>query len=171
MRSPIAVLALSTLSFCLASIAIAQTQTQTEPSSTQHAILTVTGKGTQIYICQQSSSGPQWVFQAPEANLTDASGNPAGTHSAGPAWNSKDGSSVKGVVLVKAASSDPNSVPWLLLRASGASGTGIMSKVEFIRRSDTHGGVAPAIGCDVEHINTSARVPYTATYTFYSAKP
>jgi Protein of unknown function (DUF3455) len=169
MRSSIAVLTLSTLSFCLASIAIAQTQT--EPPSTQHPILTVTGKGIQIYICQQGPSGPEWVFQAPEANLTDASGNPAGTHSAGPTWNSKDGSSVKGVVLVKAASSDPNSIPWLLLRASGASGTGIMTKVEFIRRSDTHGGVAPAIGCDAQHINTSARVPYTATYTFYSAKP
>ncbi|WP_433974227.1 DUF3455 domain-containing protein [Tunturiibacter lichenicola] len=169
MRSFVAILTLSTLSFCFASIAIAQTQS--EPPSTQHPILTVTGKGIQIYICQQGPSGPEWLFQAPEANLTDASGNPAGTHSAGPAWNSKDGSSVKGVVLVKAASSDPNSIPWLLLRASGASGTGIMTKVEFIRRSDTHGGVAPATGCDAQHINTSARVPYRATYTFYSAKP
>jgi hypothetical protein len=169
MQSSIAIRTLSALSLGLASIATAQTQT--EPPSTQHAILTVTGKGMQIYLCQQGPSGAQWIFQAPEANLTDVSGNPAGTHSAGPAWNSKDGSSVKGVVLVKAPSSDPNSIPWLLLRASGASGTGIMAKVEFIRRSDTHGGVAPATGCDAQHINTSARVPYTATYTFYSAKP
>src|ERR1700722_19156958 len=169
MQSPIAIRTLSALSLGLASIATAQTQT--EPPSTQHAILTVTGKGMQIYLCQQGPSGAQWIFQAPEANLTDVSGNPAGTHSAGPAWNSKDGSAVKGVLLVKAPSSDPNSIPWLLLRASGASGTGIMSKVEFIRRSDTHGGVAPAAGCDALHINTSARVPYTATYTFYSAKP
>jgi Protein of unknown function (DUF3455) len=169
MQSSIAIRILSALSLGLASIATAQTQT--EPPSTQHAILTVTGKGMQIYLCQQGPSGAQWIFQAPEANLTDVSGNPAGTHSAGPAWNSKDGSSVKGVVLVKAPSSDPSSIPWLLLRASSASGTGIMAKVAFIRRSDTHGGVAPATGCDAQHINTSARVPYTATYTFYSAKP
>lgn len=169
MRIPVAILALFALSFGLVFPATAQTQT--EPPSTQHAILTVTGKGMQIYLCQQGPSGAQWIFQAPEANLTDTSGNPAGTHSAGPAWNSKDGSSVKGVLLVKAPSPDPNSIPWLLLRASGASGTGIMSKVEFIRRSDTHGGVAPATGCDAQHINTSASVPYTATYTFYSAKP
>jgi hypothetical protein len=169
MRNRVATLALSALILGLASTATAQNQT--EPPSTQHAILTVTGKGMQIYLCQQGPSGPEWIFQVPEANLTDASGNPAGTHSAGPAWNSKDGSSVKGVLLVKAPSSDPNSIPWLFLRASGASGTGIMSKVEFIRRSDTHGGVAPAAGCDALHINTSARVPYTATYTFYSAKP
>ncbi len=46
-----------------------------------------------------------------------------------------------------------------------------MTKVEFIRRSDTHGGIAPLTGCDSQHLNISARVPYTATYTFYSAKP
>lgn len=152
-------------------ITAAHAQNPTEPPASQHAILTVTGKGTQIYICQQSPTGPQWVFQAPEANLTDASGNPAGTHSAGPTWNSKDGSSVKGEVLVKANSPDPNSIPWLLLKAHEASGSGIMTKVEFIRRSDTHGGIAPTTGCDAQHLNTGARVPYTATYTFYSAKP
>jgi Protein of unknown function (DUF3455) len=169
MRSPVAILSLSAFSLSLASTATAQNQT--EPPSTQHVILTVTGKGTQIYICQQSLSGIQWVFQAPEANLTGASGNPAGTHSAGPTWNSKDGSSVKGEVLVKADSTDPNSIPWLLLKAHAAAGTGVMTKVEFIRRSDTHGGVAPATGCDAQHLNTGVRVPYTATYTFYSAKP
>ncbi len=47
-----------------------------------------------------------------------------------------------------------------------------MARVEFIRRSDTHGGDAPnAIGCDAQHLNAVRRVPYTATYTFYSAKP
>jgi hypothetical protein len=45
-----------------------------------------------------------------------------------------------------------------------------MTKVEFIRRSDTHGGTAPSTGCDAEHLNAIVRVPYTATYTFYSAK-
>jgi hypothetical protein len=46
-----------------------------------------------------------------------------------------------------------------------------MARAEFIRRSDTHGGIAPATGCDAKHLNTVSRVPYTATYTFYSAKP
>ena len=46
-----------------------------------------------------------------------------------------------------------------------------MTKVEFIRRSDTHGGIAPPAGCDAQHLNVTADVPYTATYTFYSAKP
>jgi hypothetical protein len=46
-----------------------------------------------------------------------------------------------------------------------------MTRVEFIRRSDTHGGASPTTGCDAHHLNAVSRVPYTATYTFYSATP
>jgi hypothetical protein len=158
---------IATLSFAITATA----QNPTDPPASQHAILTATGKGVQIYTCQQSATGPQWIFQAPEATLTDASGTPIATHGAGPIWISPDGSTVKGEVLQKAASPDPNAIPWLLLKASATTGSGIMSKVEFIRRSDTHGGNAPATGCDAQHLNTTARIPYTATYTFYSATP
>ena len=153
----------------LATAAIAQNPTEPPPS--QHPILTVTGKGVQIYTCQQSPAGPQWVFQAPEATLIDASGKSIGTHSAGPIWKSNDGSTVKGEVLQKSASPDATSIPWLLLKAANPSGSGIMTRVEFIRRSDTHGGVSPTTGCDGQHLNAVSRVAYTATYTFYSAKP
>ena len=153
----------------LATAAIAQNPT--DPPSSQHPILTVTGKGVQIYTCQQTPTGPQWVFQAPEANLIDASGNLVGTHGAGPIWRSRDGSTVKGDVLQKSASPEAGAIPWLLLKAVNPTGPGIMTRVEFIRRSDTHGGTAAANGCDVQHLATSARIPYTAIYTFYSAKP
>jgi hypothetical protein len=146
-------------------------QNPTTPPPTQHPILTVTGKGVQIYTCQQSAAGPQWVLQAPEATLTDASGNTAGTHSAGPTWKSTDGSTVKGEPIQKSPSPDVASIPWLLLKAVSPSGSGIMTNVEFIRRSDTHGGLSPITGCDAQHLNAVSRVPYTATYTFYSAKP
>jgi hypothetical protein len=152
----------------LAAGALAQNPTTPPPS--QHPMLTVTGKGVQIYTCQQSAAQPQWVFQAPEATLIDASGNPVGTHGAGPIWKSNDGSSIKGELLQKAASPDASSIPWLLLKGISPSGSGIMTRVEYIRRSDTHGGAAPTTGCDAKHLNTLARVPYTATYTFY-AKP
>jgi Protein of unknown function (DUF3455) len=151
--------------------AAATAQSPTDPPPTQHLILTVTGNGVQIYACQQSPTGAQWVFQAPEATLVDASGNDIGIHGAGPVWKSKDGSSVKGEVVQKAASPEPTAIPWLLLKASSVSGNGVMTKVEFIRRSDTHGGNAPSTGCDAQHLNVTSRVPYTATYTFYSAKP
>jgi Protein of unknown function (DUF3455) len=160
-----------TLSITALAAAQESAQNPTAPPPTQHPILTVTGKGVQIYACQQAATGPQWVFQAPEATLIDSTGNPVGTHGAGPIWTSKDGSAVKGELLQKSASPEPTAIPWLLLKAVGPSGPGIMTKVEFIRRSDTHGGVAPTTGCDAQHLNVTARVPYTATYTFYSAKP
>jgi hypothetical protein len=146
-------------------------QNPTSPPPSQHPILTVTGKGVQIYTCQQSAAGPQWVFQAPEATLIDASGNSVGTHGDGPIWKSNDGSSVKGDLLQKSPSSEATSIPWLLLKAVSPSGPGVMTRVEYIRRSDTHGGTAPTTGCGAQHLDTLARVPYTATYTFYSAKP
>jgi hypothetical protein len=146
-------------------------QNPTTPPPSQRPILTVTGKGVQIYTCQQSATGPQWAFQAPEATLIDASGKPIGAHGAGPIWKSNDGSTVKGELLQKSASPDPTSVPWLLLKGVNPTGSGIMSRVEFIRRSDTQGGSSPTTGCDAQHLNVVLRVPYTATYTFYSAKP
>ncbi|HXP06967.1 MAG TPA: DUF3455 domain-containing protein [Acidobacteriaceae bacterium] len=169
MRSVIRTILL--LTTCSALSLVAQAQDTTQPPPNQHPILTVTGKGVQIYTCQQAPTGSQWVFQAPEAILTDSSGTPVGTHGAGPIWKSKDGSTVKGDVLQKSASPDPAAIPWLLLKATTSSGSGIMSHVEYIRRSETHGGIAPTTACDAGHLNASARVPYTATYTFYSAKP
>jgi hypothetical protein len=150
---------------------LASAQNVTDPPPSQRAILIVTGKGVQIYTCQQNGTGAQWVFQAPEAALTDTSGKSVGSHGAGPIWQSNDGSSVKGEVLQKSPSPEPTAIPWLLLKAVSPSGSGIMAHVEFIRRSDTHGGTAPATGCDTQHLSTTVRVPYTATYTFYSAKP
>jgi hypothetical protein len=159
------------LAATLSTAALTTAQTPTTPPPSQHPILTVTGKGVQIYTCRQSAAGPQWVFQAPEATLIDASGNPIGTHGAGPIWKSKDGSAVKGELLQKSASPDATSIPWLLLKAVSPSGSGIMSRVEYIRRSDTQGGSSPATGCDAQHLSAVSRVPYTATYTFYSATP
>ena len=167
MRNAPAILA----AICILSAPLARAQDQTLPPSSQHAILTVTGKGVQIYTCKETTAATQWVFQAPEATLFNASNHPVGTHGAGPIWRSKDGSTVKGDLLQKTASPEAASVPWLLLKAVAPTGSGIMTEVEFIRRSDTHGGNAPTTGCDAQHLNSVSRVPYTATYTFYSAKP
>jgi hypothetical protein len=166
-RTSILLILAATLSIA----APAAAQNPTDLPESQHVVLTVAGKGVQIYTCNQSATGPQWVFQAPEATLTDANGKPVGAHAAGPIWKSKDGSTIKGEVLQKSASPEPDAIPWLLLRATPVSGSGVLTKVEFIRRSDTHGGIAPTTGCDAEHLNATARIPYTATYTFYSAKP
>jgi Protein of unknown function (DUF3455) len=121
--------------------------------------------GVQIYGC----TGSAWVFQAPEADLYDRHGHLVGKHYVGPTWEAKDGSKVVGAKLA-GFTADPHSIPWLLLGAISHEGDGRMSVVTFIQRLDTAGGLAPASGCDADHVGAIARVPYTATYFFYKAQ-
>jgi hypothetical protein len=146
-------------------------QNSTQPPLNQQPILTAVGKGVQIYTCRDAPGVLQWAFQAPEATLFDASSREIGTHGAGPIWKIQDGSSVKGALLAKTDAPDPGNIPWLLLKADDHEGVGILAKVDYIRRSETHGGIAPPSGCDAERLGVTVRVPYTATYTFYAPAP
>ena len=69
--------------------------------------------------------------------------------------------------VAKSPSPVAGAVPWLLLKGVKFDGTGVLSKVELVRRSETKGGAAPGGACDVGALT---RVPYEATYTFYSEK-
>ena len=149
----------------------AQTADPTQPPANQHAVLTVQGRGSQIYSCQPVGASFAWVFRAPAARLFDAAGNEVGTHGDGPTWIALDSSAIRGTVLASAPSPDATSIPWLLLKAHDPQRTGVLTTVESIRRSDTKGGIAPATGCDAAHKGDLVRVPYTATYTFYSSQP
>lgn len=155
---------------CLLAISPAVAEDSTQPPAGQQAVLTVKGDGVQIYVCKQVDGAAKWVFQAPEAKLLDASGKEVGSHGAGPFWKSADGSLVKGQVVSSSKAPEAGDVAWLLLKASAHEGEGVFSKVEYIRRSETHGGAAPNSGCDAEHLNATVRVPYTATYAFYAPK-
>lgn len=159
------------LAAILAPVAQAQKESPTAPLPGQLPLLTVTGKGVQIYACKQVDETPKWVFQAPEATLLDEKQTKVGTHTAGPLWKYQDGSTVKGEVIAKNPAPDPEAIPWLLLKAVNSQGTGLMTRIDSIRRTDTHGGLAPTTGCDAQHLDAAARIPYTATYTFYSVRP
>jgi hypothetical protein len=152
----------------LVSAPLAAQTDPTSPPTEAKAFLTLKGVGVQIYTCKDQSAGPAWAFVAPEAKLFNHAAE-AGTHSAGPTWTLKDGSQVKGQVIATKLSPDVDAVPWLLLRASDASGSGTFGQVRYIRRSDTFGGKAPTTGCDATHLGATDRVAYTATYTFYAA--
>jgi hypothetical protein len=151
-----------------------QTTDPTLPTNNAHVKVTAVGLGVQMYHCAAAPDAPanfQWIFDSPEATLFDPTTHqPVGAHSAGPTWTWKDGSAIEGKVLQKRPSDVAGSVPWLLLetRASGTA-TGVLTGVTLVRRSDTQAGAAPATGCDAEHQNIVLRVPYQATYTFYTA--
>ena len=82
---------------------------------------------------------------------------PSAHTAAGPTWRWKDGSAIIGHLLITQPAPEHTSIPWLLLTASpsiDSAPTGMLARVTYVRRSDTHGGVPPA-GCDVHHMAPS----------------
>jgi hypothetical protein len=133
----------------------------------QHEVLKATGRGVQIYRCEQQDSAPKWVFVAPEAQLY-VNEVTAGTHGAGPVWNHRDGSSVHGKVISNVPSPTAGNIPHLLLKATDPGGNGVLTQVSYIQRSETKGGLITNEVCNTEHVGSISRVPYTATYTFFA---
>jgi Protein of unknown function (DUF3455) len=126
--------------------------------------------GVQIYGCDATATGYGWVFRAPEADLYGHNGKRAGTHYAGPTWESNDGSKVVAVKVAEAPAADPSAIPLLLLGAASHVGRGRMTDVTYIQRLETAGGKAPVAGCDATHLGETVRVGYTAAYHFYEAR-
>jgi Protein of unknown function (DUF3455) len=139
--------------------------------SDQTLSLATNARGVQIYECSRSKADPallEWVFKAPEAELTDGAGKKLGTHYAGPTWEANDGSKVVAEVKARDDGPDSNAIPWLLLAAKSNSRTGAFGRTRLIQRVNTVGGKAPAAAC--ERAGQELRVPYTAVYYFYSPR-
>jgi hypothetical protein len=76
-----------------------------------------------------------------------------------------------GAVVASANAPNPESIPWLLLRAASHEGPGTFSGVTFIQRVLTGGGVAPAAETyTAKEVGEEARVDYIAEYLFYVAE-
>ena len=142
------------------------------PPAEQRAFLQVRATGVQIYECTSKPEAPSaftWIFQAPEAVLTDRWGRSIGRHYAGPTWELRDGSRVVGEGEARDPGPDPAAIPWLLLRAKLTSGTGPLSRTQSIQRVRTVGGIAPPGPCTESLPRAVVRDPYTAAYYFYRA--
>ncbi|HSY39357.1 MAG TPA: DUF3455 domain-containing protein [Polyangia bacterium] len=140
------------------------------------------GSGVQIYTCTPSGgaggaagSGADagaisysWILKGPDAKLYDSSGTQVGTHGIGPEWTSSDGSIVNGTKVEQVNATAAGAIPWLLLRASSTSGTGVFSNVTYVQRLNTNGGAAPATGCSASTSGMDTSVSYTADYDFYT---
>ena len=149
-----------------------QTGASIDSPAGSRSVLQVQGNGVQIYTCTDTHDGLKWVLKAPDAKLLDASGKVIGKHFAGPTWSLDDGSQVQGVLIASKPAPEANSVAWLLLGAKTGTATGKLAEVKFIRRTETHGGVAAQSGCQSSVVDAGklAQIPYTATYTFYAER-
>jgi hypothetical protein len=136
----------------------------------EEIVLQAHATGSQIYVCQPGTDGKfAWVLKAPEAELHDQQEAIIGRHFAGPTWKDSDGSEVTGKAVAKVDSPDSDSIPWLLVNATGHSGEGIFSRVTSIQRVHTKGGLAPpASDCNSAKQNLEVKSAYTADYYFYA---
>jgi len=141
-----------------------------EAPSGERVILRASASGSQIYICQVGADQKlSWVLKAPEAELFDAHGKSIGRHYAGPTWKLNDGSEVTGKAIAREDPSEADSIPWLLLTATGHSEGGTLSRVTTIQRIHTKGGQPPqANGCADSKRGAETRSPYSADYYFYA---
>ncbi len=122
-------------------------------------------QGVQIY----RWNGASWVFVEPVATLyADANFHgKVGVHYGGPTWETNNGGKVVATLQEK-CSPDPTAIPWLLLQAVSTEGPGVFSRVTYLQRVNTKGGLAPT--APGSSIGAVAEVPYSAEYVFYRAE-
>ena len=132
-------------------------------------VLRARASGSQIYVCQLGAEDkPGWTLKAPEAELQDQHRARIGRHYAGPTWKLDDGSEVTGKAVARVDSPDADSIPWLLLSATGHSGSGVLTHISTIQRINTKGGQPPPPdGCNASKLNLEVKSAYTAEYYFY----
>jgi hypothetical protein len=131
-------------------------------------VSTMRGIGKQVYDCVGGKypTSPR----EPIAGLVSTRGVPTGIHGAGPFWASFDGSKVigNGAAAASVPQTGTNNVAWLRVPTASTAGQGgVFSKVAFIQRTDTRGGVAPTTPCTVP---STVSVDYSTYYVFWAPK-
>jgi hypothetical protein len=127
----------------------------------------VVAAGTQNYPCVVADGATTGTYSAtstPEAQLIGTGGRVH--HFAGPSWQSERDQSLVTAVKKVGVTPDPTAIPQLLLQVNLHSGTGIMTKVDYINRLYTKGGLTPTSSCTAGQV---AKVPYSAVYVFWDA--
>ncbi|MFC7513557.1 DUF3455 domain-containing protein [Herbaspirillum sp. GCM10030257] len=141
------------------------------PSGNKVALETV-GVGEITYECRDKANAAgqtEWVFVGPKAALNDRGGKQLGSYYGPPAtWEAMDGSKVTGAQLAVAPAGTGN-LPYQLVKANPASGSGLMNGITFIQRVALKGGVAPASECKVATKGKREIVRYQADYIFWKA--
>lgn len=131
------------------------------------------GKGDITYECKDKAGMPgqvEWTFVGPDAKLMDRSGKQVGKYYGPPAtWEANDGSKLTATQLAVAPST-AGALPYQLVKANPAMGSGALTGVTYIQRVNLTGGVAPAnMACTAANKGQKTTVPYQADYIFYKA--
>ena len=141
------------------------------PAGNKVAMETV-GMGEITYECRDKANAAgqtEWVFVGPKAALNDRSGKQVGTYYGPPAtWESTDGSKITATQLAVAPAGAGN-IPYQLVKANPAMGSGAMTGVTFIQRVALKGGAAPAAACTMSNKGERQIVKYQADYIFWKA--
>jgi hypothetical protein len=139
-----------------------------QPPAGYTVAFTAKASGVQIYTSTaEAGSAMTWTFEAPLAQLRAPSG--VIHHYAGPSWEAVDGSRIvrdkDSPVTTLPARQPATDIPWLLIKVQPDATPGVLSKVAYVQRIETSGGVAPS--APPVNAGTKVGVPYTATYVFY----
>ena len=131
------------------------------------------GVGDITYECRDKANMPgqtEWVFVGPNAVLNDRMGKQVGKYYGPPAtWEAMDGSKLTATQLA-VAPSGATSLPYQLVKANPAMGSGAMTGVTYIQRVALTGGVAPAATpCTPMNKGQKTTVKYQADYIFWKA--
>jgi len=126
-------------------------------------VATFHAEGAQVYDCKADAGGKLgWQFREPIATLL-RDGATVGRHYAGPSWEASDGSAVTGKAVANVPGTTLGDIPCLKLDVVAKRGSGLLSNVSTVQRTNTHGGVATG-SCD--KAGTFNSVPYSADYVF-----
>ncbi|MBP7568281.1 MAG: DUF3455 domain-containing protein [Burkholderiaceae bacterium] len=127
------------------------------------------GVGDITYECKDNAGKTEWVFAGPNAVLNDRNGRAVGKYYGPPAtWEANDGSRLTATQLAVAPAGDGN-LPYQLVKANPAMGSGALTGVTYIQRVALRGGVAPALPCHAGTRGQKATVKYQADYIFWKA--
>jgi Protein of unknown function (DUF3455) len=141
------------------------------PEGHKVALETV-GVGEITYECRDKANAPgqvDWAFVGPSATLNDRGGKALGSYFGPPAtWAATDGSKITGTQVAVAPSGEGN-LPFQLVKANPATGSGLMTGVTFVQRVALKGGVAPAAECGAANKGARQTVRYQADYIFWKA--
>ena len=141
------------------------------PGGNKVAMETV-GVGEITYECRDKANAPgqtEWFFVGPKAVLNDRAGKQVGTYYGPPAtWESKDGSKLT-ATQVAVAPAGAGNIPYQLVKANPAMGSGAMTGVTYIQRVALKGGAAPAAACSAANKGERQIVKDPADYIFWKA--